>query len=227
MQLHEQTEKRSAISTGRVASVQVGKPRQMTDEKGAWESAIFKVPVTGPVWVGTINLNGDEQANLKVHGGPDQAVLAYCAAHYDRWREELGKPDFPFGAFGENLTVEGFDEGTVCLGDVFEAGDAVLQVTSPRGPCWKIARKHAMPKLTAMVQKTGRTGWYYRVLQEGEVEAGRTFALVERPNPEWTIDRTAKVSLSRDPEMLRELVALPELAERFRELMEDRLRKYE
>ncbi len=214
----------------RLLSIQVGMPKVFGDEGGfrperSWSSAILKETVTGPVWLDELNLVGDRQDDLSVHGGPDQTILGYSAAHYDHWREALERPDFPFGAFGENFTIDGLDEDTVSIGDTFEIGDVVIQVTSPRGPCWKISRRHGIPELTAMVEQRGWTGWYYRTLQQGHVEAGQEFALTARPHPAWTIRRVATTRRGRDLDALRELEALPELAERFRGSVQHRLER--
>lgn len=205
----------------RLVSIQVGMPRIFGDEGGfrpdrSWSSAILKEPVEGPVWLDELNLAGDRQDDLEVHGGPDQSILGYCAGHYPHWREELGRPDFPYGAFGENFTIEGLDEDTVSIGDTFEVGEAVIQVTSPRGPCWKIARRHGIPELTALVEKRGWTGWYYRTLQQGHVEAGQLLTPIERPHPDLTIRRVAAARRGRDIDELKLLAALPELAGRYR-----------
>jgi MOSC domain-containing protein YiiM len=203
-----------------IASIQVGQPREMTDggwpdlRTGPWVSAIIKEPVSGPVWLATTNLKGDRQGNPAAHGGPDKAALAYGAGHYPLWRAELGR-ELPHGAFGENLTIEGLDEESVCIGDTFEAGEAIVQVSQPRQPCWKIARRWGIKELTAMVADHGRTGWYLRVLREGHLEAGQPVRLGERPHPEWTVMRAAGVMQNRRREMApaNELAQLPELSE--------------
>ena len=212
----------------RLLSIQVGMPKIFGAEEGfradrSWSSAILKEPVEGPVWLDALNLAGDRQDDLGVHGGPDQTILGYCAGHYPHWRAELERPDFPYGAFGENFTLAGLDEESVSIGDTFEIGAVVIQVTSPRGPCWKIARRHGIPELTAMVERRGWTGWYYRTLQQGFVEAGQEFSLTERPHPGWTIRRAADTRRGRDLDALRELATLPELAARFRESVQHRL----
>lgn len=206
------------MQQGKIVSIQVGRPKRIESDRGTWVSAFIKEPVSGPVRLDTLNLAGDQQADLDNHGGPDQAVLGYSADHYPGWRDELGCPDFSYGAFGENFTIEGLDETTVCIGDVFETGTVTLQVTNPRGPCWKISRRHGIPDLTARVQKTSRTGWYYRVLQEGDVEAGQALTLIDRPYPVWTIARTsaALYGRKRDPETLEALFELPPLGARWR-----------
>ena len=203
---------------GKIVSIQVGRPQRIESDRGVWVSAFIKEPVSGPVRLETLNLQGDRQADLENHGGPDQAVLGYSAGHYPRWRDELARPDFTYGAFGENFTIEGLDELSVCIGDVYETGAVTIEVTNPRGPCWKISRRHGIPDLTARVQKTSRTGWYYRVLREGDIEAGQTLTLVDRPHPDWTIARTsaALYGRERDPDTLEALFSLPPLGARWR-----------
>jgi len=183
--------------------VQVGLPAtrgaagSRDPERGEWTSAIFKEPVAGPVWAGREGLTGDGQADRESHGGPDRAALMYSAAHYPRWRDELGI-EFPPGAFGENLTVEGLDEHTVCIGDTLAIGGARFQVSQPRGPCWKIGRRWNRPDLLERVVATGRSGWYCRVLVEGEVRAGDACIRIERPCPGAIVARVA--ALRTDPD---------------------------
>ena len=164
------------MSGPHVASLQVGAVREME----TWSSGIYKTPVEGPVWLGTFNLAGDEQADLRVHGGRDKAVMVYPAAHYPRWNAEVQLGLGP-GAVGENFTVEGLDEETVCLGDRYEVGEALVEVSQPRQPCWKLAKKWNRADLPKRVVQTGRTGWYLRVLREGRVAAGDPMKLVSRP----------------------------------------------
>src|ERR1700722_16927674 len=128
-----------------LTSVQVGMPRNYGFEDAAdthdkpWTTGFFKAPVDGPIFVGTTNLAGDGQADLKNHGGVDKAVLAYSADHYPRWRDELRLPGMPFGAFGENLTIAGLKEELVCIRDIFRVGTVTFEVSQPRQPCWKLA----------------------------------------------------------------------------------------
>jgi MOSC domain-containing protein YiiM len=159
-----------------------------------WTSGIFKEPVNAPVWLGTTNLAGDGQADRVHHGGPDKAVLAYSADHYPAWRRELDKPGLTFGAFGENFTVQGLTEADVCVGDVWSIGNAaVVQVSQPRQPCWKLARRWRVKTLALDAQQTGRTGWYFRVMTEGLVAIGMPLVLVERPHPQWSVERANEV----------------------------------
>jgi MOSC domain-containing protein YiiM len=159
-----------------------------------WRSGIFKARAQGPVWLGRIHLAGDGQADRRAHGGPEKAVLAYAAQHYPLWREELGIPEMAYGAFGENFTIDGLDEETVCLGDIYQIGAARVQVSQPRYPCWKLARRWRRNDLVARVLRTGRSGWYFRVLDEGMVEAGLAVQRLERPNPEQTILRVGEAT---------------------------------
>ncbi|WP_231754103.1 MOSC domain-containing protein [Caulifigura coniformis] len=158
-----------------------------------WTSGFDKRPVVGPLRLGLTNLDGDGQADLVHHGGPDKAILAYSADHYDGWRHELQMPDLPFGAFGENFTVEGLTEAKVCLGDIWQVGESVLQVSQPRQPCWKLARRWRIKSLALQVQESGRTGWYFRVLQEGVVAPGLSLQRLECAHPEWTVERANDV----------------------------------
>src|ERR1700680_3683799 len=128
-------------------SIQIGTPKSYGFEEAVnthdkpWTTGFFKTPIEGPVFVGTTNLAGDGQADLINHGGVDKAVLAYSADHYPKWRDELHIPDMPFGAFGENLTISGLTEESVCIGDIFRVGSVKFEVSQPRQPCWKLARR--------------------------------------------------------------------------------------
>ena len=193
---------RSAISVARLISIQTGTPRTVGDPGATdrmerrFTSAIWKSPVPGPVPLGTLGLAGDAVANTKVHGGPEQAVLMYALSHYPAWQRELGRPLEP-GAFGENLSVDQLTEDTVCIGDVFEIGDARLQVSQPRQPCATLARRHQMPDMIALVLRNGRSGWYLRVLREGSLEAGQEVRLADRPHPQWNVRRAARAMVTR------------------------------
>ncbi|MCS7222853.1 MAG: MOSC domain-containing protein [Anaerolineae bacterium] len=205
-------------------SIQVGMPQVFDNGDPArrpWLSAFIKKPVAGPIWLGRTNLAGDVQADLQNHGGPDKAVLAYAAAHYMNWRVELGRPDLPYGAFAENFTVDGLDEWTVCIGDVYAIGETQVQVSQPRQACWKISRRWGIEDLTERVVATGRTGWYFRVLVEGYVEPGLPVILLHRPFPQWTVARATEVMRHRRtlPDAARELAACPLLSAHWRETL--------
>ncbi|MTJ80079.1 MAG: MOSC domain-containing protein [Telmatospirillum sp.] len=154
-------------------------------------SAIDKKPVDGPLFLGREGFVSDAQADRRHHGGPDKAVHHYSSAHYAVWRREIGdRPvlDAP-GAFGENLSAPDLDESRVAVGDRFRLGHALIEVSQGRQPCWKLNHRFGQPDMARLVQKTGRTGWYYRVLEEGRVEPGDDLILVDRPSPDWTIRR--------------------------------------
>ena len=178
-----------------IVSIQVGLPQTLgtTDAPNPmdqrWTTGFFKQPVAGAVWLSYTSLAGDGQADLKNHGGVDKAVLAHSAHHYDYWRSHLHNPNLPHGGFGENLTVVGQTEANVCIGDTYAIGNARVQVSQPRQPCWKLSRRWRVDDLALQVKANGRSGWYFRVLQEGEVQAGLAMTLCDRPYPEWTVAR--------------------------------------
>ncbi len=174
------------VQVGVLQSVQVGTPHRYGTQN-AWRTSFFREPSMQPRWLYTTHLDGNRQADTKNHGSLHQAVLLYAAEHYPLWREELEQPEIGPGGFGENFTVQGLSEQTACIGDIYAIGEAHIQVTGPRYPCWKIERRWDMPGLTDRVAATGRTGWYCRVLQEGLVEPGAAIALVERPYSQWSI----------------------------------------
>lgn len=182
----------------RLASIQVGQPRTAGDPAASdplarpFTSAIWKSPVTGPVALGALGLEGDAVADRKHHGGPWRAVLMYSADHYPRWQAEWGRA-VAHGAFGENLTVSGLDEATACLGDRYRIGAVEVVVTSPRTPCHVLARRHGIKDLVATVKANHRHGWYLSVPMPGTVEADKPMELVDRPHPEWPIARAAAV----------------------------------
>ena len=186
----------------RLVAILVGTPRTVGTPgaedrmQRAFTSAIWKSPVAGPVHAGALGLDGDMVHDTESHGGFDQAVLMYSADHYPRWEEEFGRR-MEGGAFGENLLVQGLDEDTVCIGDLFRIGPARFQVTHPRTPCSTLARRHQIPDMIAIVRRNGRSGWYLRVLEEGAVEPGQEVLLLDRLNPGWTIRRAARAMLGR------------------------------
>lgn len=193
-------------------------------------SAIAKTPVDGPRAVGPEGFLDDAQADRRVHGGPEKAIHHYPQDHHAAWRAELGG-ETPLlgqpGAFGENIATMGVTEADVCVGDVYRAGTAVLQVAQARMPCWKLNHRFAVPDMAKRVQATGRTGWYYRVLEPGAVGPGDTLERLERHHPDWPLTRLLRIltvdMLNRDE--LAAMAALPLLSPGWRTLAARRLER--
>ncbi|MFO7339896.1 MAG: MOSC domain-containing protein [Lysobacteraceae bacterium] len=189
-------------------------------------SAIAKRPRQGPVLAGPEGLDGDEQGDRRVHGGPDKAIHHYPHDHYAAWRAELGPHpllEAP-GAFGENISTRGVTEADLCLGDRLRLGAAVVEVSQGRQPCWKLSDRFGIADLARRVQDSGRTGWYYRVLEPGPVQAGDVLELLERPWPDWPLTRLAGLLYRRtlDRAGLVAALALP-LVPSWRKVFERRL----
>lgn len=189
-------------------------------------TAFYKKPVIGPVSVLTETLEGDAVGNRKVHGGPDKAICAYPSEHYAYWQQSLAMLAVePFGAFGENFTIQGLLESEVCIGDVYSIGTAILQVSQPRQPCYTLARRWQLKTFPVLVDEAGFTGWYFRVLQQGVVQSGDTFTRQEQPLPQWTIARANDVMQERESslEALNELAHCSLLADAWRRPLQQML----
>ncbi|MDZ8238227.1 MAG: MOSC domain-containing protein [Nostoc sp. ChiQUE01a] len=206
-------------------SIQVSLPKHFGVEGASdpnnrpWSTGIFKEPVQGSIWLGETNLIGDGQADLTVHGGPEKAVLSYSAEHYPGWNQELAPLKMPYGAFGENFTISGQTEESVCIGDTYAIGEVCVQVSQPRLPCWKLARKWQLKDLPTRVLKTNRGGWYFRVLTEGYVKPNLVVKLVDRPFPQWTITRVMEIYLRRqDRDAAAELARCQLLEQNWRQI---------
>ena len=205
----------------KLIGLQVGMPKKLghadaTDPmEKEWESGFYKLPVAESLFASHTGLAGDGQADLKNHGGcrqSDQRLSAGTFLLLER-RAQLGlcQP----GAFGENFTAQGLTEEEVFIGDVFQIGGITVQVTQPRQPCWKLARRWRVKNLAALVQETGRTGWYFRVLTEGKVKAGEEFKLIERPHQEWSITKANDIMhhFKKDEKAAFQLGSCPALSE--------------
>jgi MOSC domain-containing protein YiiM len=201
-----------AISIGVVEHLGIPGAADRFDE--AWTTGMFKTPVAGPVRVMSDHLEGDHQADRANHGGADKAICAYSADHYDEWAWAFGKTMLEYGAFGENFTIRGLVEADVCVGDIWSVGTAQVEVSQPRQPCWKLARRWRTADLVERVVASGRTGWYFRVLRTGTVERGATFDLLSRPCPAWTISRANQVmhALKDDRQAAANLAAVEPLS---------------
>ena len=204
-------------------SVNVGMPEVIGFRRGGPVLSGFrKRPVEFTyVEVGTTNIVGDGQADLRAHGGPNKAVYAYCADHYPWWATQvkLERAVGP-GAFGENLTISGIDEAMVCIGDIWQWGSAVLQVSQPRYPCYKMAMATGRPTIVKRFLEANRSGWYLRVLEEGEGPVGGEICLTERDQAGLTVREAMRASWQpTEPERLIEIAAHPALAPSWAEML--------
>ena len=206
-------------------SIQVGLPTTYVqsnagDQQNAeWTTSLFKKPVAGSVHVYKTNIDGDQQANLSAHGGIDKAVCAYSADHYVTWQTQLKMAELPYGAFGENLTVAKLTEKDVCIGDVLQCGGVQFEVSQPRQPCWKLARRWKIKELPDLIVKSGWSGWYFRVIKEGSLKAGNHLELVTRRYPQWTVQQANSVFYGKDPLQRDKLAALSELSASWKSLL--------
>jgi MOSC domain-containing protein YiiM len=183
-----------------VISVNVGLPRDVVWKGMTVQTGIFKDPVDGPVTISKLNLVGDQQADLTVHGGAEKAVYAYPAEHYEYWRRELPEVSFSWGKFGENLTTEGLTEEALCIGDRLRVGSAVLMVTQPRMPCYKLALRFDRDDMIKRFLTSRRSGFYFSVIEEGEVLAGSKIEIVSRDPHRVTVVDIVRLYLGQAPD---------------------------
>jgi len=209
----------------RVVSVNVGLPRTVTWHGKTVETAIWKEPVAGRIALVGDNLVGDRQADLTVHGGRDKAVYGYPSEHYSWWRTQLPGKVLAWGAFGENLTVEGLLEDRVHIGDRFRIGGAELMVTQPRTPCFKLGIKLDRPEIVKEFLRSERSGFYFAVVRPGEIGAGDAIECAHADQHGMTVTDLVRLGVAKDadPATLRRAVALPGLAEAWREEFRARL----
>lgn len=209
----------------RITGIFAGQPLELSPGR---DSAIDKQPLPGPARITPLGLVGDHQVDRLHHGGPERALLHYCARHYDAWREAL--PDAPAHllrppGFGENISSPLLDEERVCIGDVYRLGTAVVQVSQPRSPCWKLNAHFGVDDLAKRVQDTQRSGWLYRVLAAGEAAPGDAIRLVERPHPGFSVARVMRALYCEpsDPELLGRIAGLDALSANWRAKAQRRL----
>lgn len=189
-------------------------------------TGIFKSEIVMPAWIGKEGLTGDAQADRRVHGGPDKALHQYPVAHYTRLAvafPEARNHLIP-GSIGENLSIPGWNESNICIGDAFRLGDAVIQVSQPRSPCWKIDHRYGIEGMAKFIDEEGITGWYFRVLEEGSVEPGCSFELIDRISSEVTMKELLAAWHAHRPEPghLERLAATPGLTENWIRKLLDR-----
>ena len=203
----------------KLISVNVGLPREVTWKGKTVTTGIFKEPVSKRVMMRSLNLDGDGQADLTVHGGLDKAVYVYPLEHYDYWRGELPDTEFPLGIFGENFTISGLREEEVNIGDRFHIGTVKLMVTQPRLPCYKLGIRFGRPDMVKRFLASRRTGFYFRVLQEGKVGAGDTLELVSRDDNNITVSDITQLYVREqdNPELLHRAAQLEALPQSWRD----------
>ena len=211
----------------RIISVNVGRPRLVVWNEQTVSTGIYKEPVAGRVVLRTLNLDGDQQADLTVHGGRSKAVYVYPTEHYSYWRDELPGTELPWGMFGENFTTEGLNESTINIGDRFGIGSAQVMVTEPRMPCYKLGIKFGRSDILRRFLASGRTGFYFSVQHEGEVEAGDEIELIQRDENNVTVaDITRLYARDKgDKDGMRRAIALEALPESWREYFRRQLVK--
>lgn len=208
----------------KIMSIQVGLPREVEFNGRTVRTGIFKDPVKGPVQVRYMNLDGDKQADLTVHGGRNKAVYGYSLDTYPWWKENRPADTFEYGAFGENLSIDQILESEVCIGDTFAAGTSILQAVQPRFPCFKLGVKFQDPSIIKTFMKLRRPGVYFRVLQEGVVEEGQELKRISREAIRFSILDLMDAMLhpEADPETLYQILMVKALPEEIRERLSSR-----
>ncbi|MGN7385758.1 MOSC domain-containing protein [Sporosarcina sp. SAFN-015] len=209
-----------------IQSLNVGKPRDLQFGRKEVTTGINKKPVAEPVYLSLVNFEGDGQADLVNHGGRDKAVCAYPSEHYPHWEKELGKP-LDASAFGENLTLRGLTEDELCIGDSFQMGEAVVQVSQPREPCFKLSLIHGRKDMPLLIQDLGYTGFYFRVLKEGIVSPSDELVHISRPDLAITVTEANRLMHhdKNDLDGMRTLLEVDELSEGWRKTFQKRLDK--
>jgi MOSC domain-containing protein YiiM len=214
----------------KIISVNVGLPRLVEWNEQIVSTGIYKVPVESRVMLRTLNLDGDRQADLTVHGGPSKAVYVYPSEHYSYWREELPGTELPWGMFGENFTTEGLNEATVNIGDRFRVGSAEVMVTEPRMPCYKLGIKFGRADIIKRFLASGRTGFYLSVQREGEVGAGDEIESLGRDENNVRVADITRLyagamKAEGDVEIMHRAIALEALPESWRNHFRKQLAK--
>ncbi|MFS0870147.1 MOSC domain-containing protein [Paenibacillus xylanilyticus] len=211
-----------------VLAINVGQPQPLPGQKREVLSGIVKHPVSGPVFLSFTGMTGDAQADLENHGGPDKAVCVYDYSRYSVL-EQLMNRKLDWGACGENLTVKGCPEDQVRIGDVYELGKALVQVSQPRQPCFKLAARYDFKELPVYFQESGYTGFYFRVMQEGEVEPASALRRIRTNPASMTVLEANRIMHQgrKDAAGMRALLAIPELSDSWRQTLLKRLDKLE
>ena len=211
----------------KLISLNVARPRLALYKGTTINTGIFKQPVSGPVALRTLNLDGDRQADLSVHGGPYKAVYGYPSEHYSFWKQELPEINLPWGMFGENLTTEGLAEEILHIGDQLQIGTAVIMVRQPRVPCYKLAAKFQRDDVLERFLRSGRSGFYFSVEKEGTISAGDSFQVVTHREDAVTIAEMNKLYIhdKYNRELLQKAIGTPALPEDWREYFAARMQR--
>lgn len=214
-------------SDAKLISVNVGLARIVMSKGNPVSTGILKEPVTGRVRLRTLNLEGDRQADLSVHGGPSKAVYVYPSEHYKYWKRELPDIELPWGMFGENFTTAGLFESELNIGDKFRVGSAVVAVTEPRMPCYKLAIKFGRPDIVKRFLASERTGFYFAVLREGDIGAGDPIHRMERNEHSLKVSDVTQLYTreKHNTELLRHAIEVDALPESWRSYFQHRLAK--
>ena len=213
------------VSSVKLISLNVGSPRLVVYQGKTINSGIFKDPISGPLQLRTLNLDGDRQADLTVHGGPHKAVYAYPSEHYPYWRTELPGVDLPWAMFGENFTTVGLAEDDLHVGDRFQIGSSIVMVRQPRTPCYKLAAKFQRDDMLERFLLSGRSGFYFSVEKEGSVADGDAFELLKREQDAITISEMNRLFVREkyNQNLLRKAIQTAALPEAWREYLAERL----
>ena len=209
-----------------VISVNVGSPREVRWKGRSVSTGIFKAPVEGRIMMRTLNLDGDQQADLSVHGGIEKAVYAYATEHYPYWRQELPNEDFPWGAFGEILSIEGLSEATVNIGDRFRIGNAEVMVTQPRFPCYKLNLKFGRDDMVKRFLNSRLSGIYFSIMQEGEIGAGDSVERIYQDNHNVTVADIVQIYVGEaEDDLVYRALQVPALAACLRKDFQQRMER--
>jgi len=211
----------------KIISLNVGRPRLVSHNGETVSTGIFKEAIRSRVMMRTLNLDGDRQADLSVHGGPNKAVYVYPGEHYDFWKGEFPEMDLPWGMFGENFTTTGLLETAINIGDKFRVGQAEVMVTQPRMPCYKLGLKFGRADIIKRFLQSERTGFYLAVLKEGEVGVGDEFELLAKDGHDVRVNDITRLYTreKHNEALLRRAIAVEALPESWRDYFQDRLDK--
>jgi MOSC domain-containing protein YiiM len=213
----------------KLLSINVARPRIVIAKGQRISTGIFKLPVEGPVMLRRLNLDGDRQADLSVHGGASKAVYAYPSEHFPYWQAQLPEMEITYGTFGENFTTEGLSEETTNIGDRFQIGGAVVMVTQPRVPCFKLAAKFGRDDILKRFLQSGRSGFYFAVVEEGMVEAGEAIERIHRDQNKVTVADINRLYLNGgdDIALLRRALQVEALPDGYRDYLRQELQSLE